>query len=154
MRFVKPLIVLVMVVVLSVFLGNATTGAPTSNSEPSATNKTITLEESSREWLYLPPGNAEAGRHAFESLRCNACHWVEGGQFAPPVAQPPVPVVIGHGQARLSRAAIAESIISPSHVVPDHVPNVRSGTLSRMGDFSDVMTVRELIDLVAFIRSL
>ena len=31
---------------------------------------------------------------------------------------------------------------------------IKSGKLSRMGDYSDVLTVRQLSDLVAFVHSL
>lgn len=43
----------------------------------------------------LPEGDVERGREAFLELRCNACHRVRGLELPPPVADPPVPVVLG-----------------------------------------------------------
>ena len=104
----------------------------------------------------LPEGDAERGRAAFVDLRCHACHRVEGVSMPEPVAAPPVPVVLGGTvyQARTD-GELVTAIVHPSHrVVPrDPAELVRSGRLSRMGDFSDCMSVRQLIDLVAFLQS-
>jgi hypothetical protein len=76
--------------------------------------------------------------------------------FAAPVADPPVPVVLGGvvSQAR-SDGDLVAAIIDPSYRLTGHHPttSVRSGALSRMGDFSEAMTARQLIDLVAFLQS-
>lgn len=104
--------------------------------------------------IYFPQGYAEKGKIVFNEMRCHSCHRVVGHEFPEPVAEPEVPVVLGPSQACQCRARIAESIIAPSHYIPEHLPNVRSGSLSRMGDYSDAMTVRQLIDLVSFVESL
>jgi hypothetical protein len=51
---------------------------------------------------------------------------------------------------------LVTSIINPSHELASGYPKERVTTPSgesRMPDFSDVMTVREVIDLVAFLQS-
>jgi len=47
------------------------------------------------------------------------------------------------------------SIINPSHKLAPGYPKERivSGGISRMADYNDVMTVRQLVDLVAFLHS-
>jgi len=102
----------------------------------------------------LPQGDAVAGRAVLAMMSCYSCHEIVGTDFPAPVADPPVPVKIDSTVASQSPERIAESIIAPSHRFPHGVPGVDSEGLSRMGDYTRAMTVRELIDLVAYIRSL
>jgi mono/diheme cytochrome c family protein len=106
------------------------------------------------ERIYLPPGDVAAGKMAVQAMQCFVCHQIAGGGFPPPHAQPPVPVTLGATQAHLSRARLAESIITPSHRVAPGMPGITSGGTSRMGDYSEVMTVRQLVDIVAYLQSL
>ncbi len=117
---------------------------------------------------FLPEGDAEAGRIAFQDLGCVACHRVRGEGFPEPVADPPVPFVLGTGPSK-SRRYLAESIIAPSHrfarplarsvgdppmlVEQPEYENIREGAHSRMGDYSDTMSVRQWLDLIAFLES-
>jgi len=105
----------------------------------------------------MPPGDARAGRQAFLDLRCTACHEVPfESEFPPPVSAnlgPPI-------DARLAGkdvSYLATAIVSPSHQISlDTSPDVRGrleGILSPMGDFSQAMTVRQFVDVHAFIRS-
>jgi hypothetical protein len=50
---------------------------------------------------------------------------------------------------------IVTSILDPSHrfSLSTHPELVRSGGLSRMGDFSESLSGREIIDLVAYLQS-
>jgi L-cysteine S-thiosulfotransferase len=111
--------------------------------------------KSTREFA-LPVGDVEQGKVAFQTLRCYTCHRVEGADFPAPVATPPVPVVLGGKVKQIpSRLELANSIINPSHeFAPGHKDElIKSGKLSRMGDYSDVLTVQQLSDLVAFLQS-
>ena len=105
--------------------------------------------------FFLPKGDPAAGRAAFEKLKCFTCHQVEGdAAFAPPTAERKAPT-LGTRQGHYSRGWIANSIVSPSHtIVWDSDGKADNSELSRMGDFTEVMTVRELINLVAYIKSL
>ncbi len=104
--------------------------------------------------LTLPEGDAAAGREAFVSLMCTSCHAVEGAEDLPkPVAQVPVPV-LGSRHAKESPGKLASAIVSPSHEVSDEVLMKTWSELSPMGDFTSAITVRQLVDLVAFLRSL
>lgn len=106
--------------------------------------------------FHLPDGDIQHGQQVFVDFRCNACHRVEGVTLPAPVADPPVPVVLG-GRVPQPRSdgELANAIIEPSHrIAPGYRrAALRAGELSRMGDFSEHMTVRELIDLVTFLQS-
>ncbi len=103
--------------------------------------------------FFIPEGDAVKGRFAFERLKCTTCHRVENdAAFAPPVASKPAPT-LGLKQSHYSRGWIANSIVSPSHtIVWDSDGKADDSDLSRMGDFTETMTVRELIDIVAYIK--
>ncbi|MEX1258261.1 MAG: c-type cytochrome [Gemmatimonadota bacterium] len=104
--------------------------------------------------LYLPEGDAAAGRVAFEAMQCYACHEVPGETFPPPHATPPVPVPLGPEVVQKPADELAESILAPSHEIPDDLEGVQRDGRSRMGDWSEVMTVREWLDIVAYLTSL
>jgi hypothetical protein len=107
--------------------------------------------------IAFPGGNVEAGREAFLALGCNSCHRVEGAADLPkPSASPEVPVVLGgkHTAAK-SQAELMTAIVNPSHeLAKGQVPAaVATGGKSRMGDYARVMTVEQLVNVVAFLRS-
>jgi hypothetical protein len=104
----------------------------------------------------LPPGDPERGKTAFVDLKCHECHRMAGVDFPAPTVEPPVPVVLG-GEVPHVRTDgdLFTSIVNPSHkIAPGYRPELveRDGR-SRMPDFSDVMTVRQMLDLVAFLQS-
>jgi hypothetical protein len=80
---------------------------------------------------------------------------VAGESFPAPVADPPVGVVLGGVVfAERTDGELTAAIIDPSHDLRGYPEaSVRSGSLSRMGDFSEAMTVRQLQDLVAYLHS-
>lgn len=106
----------------------------------------------------MPPGDARAGRQAFLDLRCTACHEVPSeAEFPPPVSASAGPPIDAHLAAK-DLFYVATSIVSPSHQMSlETSPALREhleGVLSPMGDFSHTMTVRQFVDLYAFIRSM
>jgi sulfur-oxidizing protein SoxX len=106
----------------------------------------------------LPMGDSEAGKVAFGDLMCYTCHQVAGpaAAFPAPTASPPVPVELGAEAVSPTRDQWVMSIIDPSHeIAPGYREElVAEGKLSRMGDYSHLLTVRQLADLVAFLESL
>ncbi|MFI5008200.1 MAG: c-type cytochrome [Solirubrobacterales bacterium] len=106
--------------------------------------------------FHIPDGDAANGKAVFVAMRCHACHRVADLDLEAPVAQPPVPVVLG---GRVGHAPtdgeLVTAIVDPSHKLAHGYPPpvVRAGNRSRMGEFGDAMTVRELVDLVAFLQS-
>lgn len=111
--------------------------------------------EKSASGFRLPDGDVARGQQAFVDLKCNACHQVQGMELPGPIADPPVPVALGGNvDYQPTDGNFVSSIINPSHKVgryPEEL--VKTGDESRMADYSDVMTVRQLVDLVAFLHS-
>jgi len=104
--------------------------------------------------FHLPDGDPVRGRAAFVELRCHSCHAVQGVDLPHPVADPPLPFTLG-GRSVTFRTdgELAAAILDPSHRIDFASPaGVQSGRLSRMGDFSESMTVRQLVDIVAFVH--
>jgi mono/diheme cytochrome c family protein len=106
--------------------------------------------------FHLPDGDPVKGRAVFTSLRCHSCHGVPGVDLPAPVVEAMATVELG-GKVQVPRTdgEILAAIVDPSHrLAPGYERDVvASGKLSRMGDFSESLTVRELTDLVAFVQS-
>jgi hypothetical protein len=103
----------------------------------------------------LPDGDAAAGQQAFVDLRCNACHEVTGVAAAHPQAIVRVP--LGGQTTRVhTYGELVTSIINPSHKIA--APNRAEGatpqgdSLMSYAYLNDVMTVQQLVDLVAFLQ--
>lgn len=105
--------------------------------------------------FHLPDGDPARGQVAFVELRCNSCHRVSGVALPDPVADPPVPVVLGGRYLQVrTDGELVTAIVDPSRsLVLSTLPDVHAGGLSRMGDFGDTMTVRQLVDIVAFLQA-
>jgi mono/diheme cytochrome c family protein len=110
-------------------------------------------------WRFtVPAGDATAGKQVFEKMQCYSCHTVRGQRFGEPSQNPGgigPDLTPAHG--RLPAEYLAESIVSSNRVVAHgqfRAAYRAADGRSRMGDYSEIMTVRELIDLVAFLRSL
>lgn len=104
--------------------------------------------------FHLPEGDSERGRTVFVELGCAACHTMEGLDLPAPVAQPAVGVELATVLRKRTTGELVTSIIAPSHKFS---PSWTGGTTkvgdsSRMADYTDVLTIRQLSDLVAFLR--
>ena len=106
------------------------------------------------DWKFsMPKGDARKGRAAFVKFECYACHEVKGERF-PGVRQqgsigPELSEMAGHHDAEF----FAEAIVNPNVVIDESRYRGPDGT-SRMPSFNELMTVQELVDLVAFLKSL
>lgn len=106
----------------------------------------------------LPAGNAAAGREAFGSLKCHACHRVVGeDRFSEPTSAARGPD-LGASVRVQSVSDVAAAIIAPSHSMSVRTSEtvkerLRHEDASPMGDFSSRITVRQLADLLAYLRS-
>ena len=104
----------------------------------------------------LPEGDAENGQKLFVAYECTACHTVRNLELPEPQAKGPVDVSLGGRVAALkSYSELVTSVINPSH---KFVRGRRKEEVSQEGEslmtvYNDVMTVSELIDLVAFLES-
>lgn len=101
-------------------------------------------------------GDIERGRAAFVALECSNCHTIPGVvlEASPKFDLGPIPL---GGEVREVRTDgfLVTSIIHPSHI---QVRSPREEMMtpegeSRMPDYTDRMTVRQLVDVVAFLQS-
>ena len=105
----------------------------------------------------LPDGDVEAGKAAFVELSCAACHTVEGVLL--PVPEEGGANVEVHLGGKVNRVRtygeLVTMIINPSHDLTHRLPAERVSLEGRslMSDFNPVMTVQQLVDLVAFLQS-
>jgi sulfur-oxidizing protein SoxX len=107
-------------------------------------------------WRFaFPPGDAKAGRDVFAKLECYKCHPVKGAGFpeAPAQADEVGPELTGMGGQHPTEY-FAESILNPNAVVLEGPGYAGPDGLSIMPDYRESLTVSELIDLVAFLKSL
>lgn len=103
----------------------------------------------------LPDGDATTGREVFLRLQCHACHKVTGVDLPSIDLQPPVTVMLGGPTARVKTyGELVTSIINPSHKLIKRYPEqeISSEGHSFMPTVNELMTVQELIDLVAFLQ--
>lgn len=106
----------------------------------------------------LPDGDVERGKAAFLELKCSTCHTVAATEIpAPSKDFAYVRVVVLGGEVRQVKTygALVTSIINPSHSLAPGYPKelITKNNESAMTNFNDTMTVRQLIDLVAFLQS-
>jgi len=109
-----------------------------------------------RGWTFLlPPGNAVEGRKVFVAEACYKCHAVRGEHF-PEAEKTPAdvgPDLTGMG-AHHPAEYFAESVLNPNRVIVDGPGFTGPDGRSRMPDYSDSLTVHQLVDLVAYLKSL
>jgi Cu/Ag efflux protein CusF len=102
-------------------------------------------------WRFtLPKGDPVKGRSVFIKYECYNCHEVRGENFPEPFEES-APELSQMGPEHPIEF-FAESIINPNAVVPKAYQKP-DGT-SPMRDFTERMTLRELIDVSAYIASL
>jgi cytochrome c2 len=100
-----------------------------------------------------PAGNPVAGREVFIKLECHTCHEVTGEQFPAPEPGKVGPEL--SSMASLHPAEyFAEAIINPSVVVEEGRGYRTPDGHSKMPSYNELVTVQEVIDLVAYLKSL
>ena len=104
--------------------------------------------------LVLPVGNPASGRKAFLDLRCYTCHAVAGDTDMPKPFSANRGPDLNRPIRNQSPGTLATSIISPSHEISKEVLKRGTDEISPMGDYSEVMTVRQLLDLIAYLSPL
>jgi len=107
-------------------------------------------------WRFaFPPGDPKAGRDVFAKLECYRCHPVKGAGFpeAPAPSDEVGPELTAMGSHHPAEY-FAESILNPNAVILEAPGYAGPDGLSIMPDYRESLTVSELIDLVAFLKSL
>jgi len=100
-------------------------------------------------------GDAENGKATFVAMGCYQCHEVSGTELPKPTVQPAVMVALGGPVAReVTDGYLVTSIINPSYALAAYPRElITAGGKSRMPDYRDRMSVRQLVDTVAFLQS-
>lgn len=111
--------------------------------------------------LVLPAGDPEAGKRAFAEHLCFSCHRVSDDpdyNTMPPLAQGPDLASSSHKDP----GYLATAIVAPNHSITRDHKNLENADPedfadaegdSIMPDFNEVLTVRELIDLLSYLRT-
>lgn len=103
----------------------------------------------------LPSGDAEKGKAVFTAHNCQQCHRVSGVE-PPPEDGREMNIALGGEVRRISTyGELVTSVINPSHKLARGYgdENQTNDGESKMTNYNDVLTVSELIDLVAFLQS-
>jgi hypothetical protein len=108
-----------------------------------------------RGWKFtLPAGDPRAGREVFGKLECNKCHEVEPdfprGERGPGDVGPALTGMGSHHPAEY----FAQSIVDPNAVIVAGPGFVGPDGRSIMPDYRDSLTFTELLDVVAYLKSL
>jgi mono/diheme cytochrome c family protein len=112
-----------------------------------------------KDWKFtLTKGNPDEGKKVFVELECYKCHEVKGERFAD-VAQTDKGVGPELSQMAGSHPIefFAESIINPNAVIDDDAKErgyVSDDGKSKMPDYTDVISVKQLADLSTYLASL
>jgi mono/diheme cytochrome c family protein len=103
---------------------------------------------------HWPKGDPARGREVFVRLECFRCHQVQGEPFpAPGAAAAAGPELAAMGPLH-GPDYFVEAVVNPDAVIePDRGYAAPDGS-SRMPAYNDVLTVQELIDLVAYLGAL
>jgi mono/diheme cytochrome c family protein len=107
------------------------------------------------EWKFAwPKGDPAKGREVFVKLECYSCHEVRGEMFPAPADRETVGPELSAMGPLHSAEYFAEAIINPSATIEKGKAYEAADGSSKMPSFNDVMSVQELVDLVAFLRGL
>jgi len=112
--------------------------------------------ERSQSDIYLPEGDAAAGKEHFVSLGCAGCHSVVGAELPEAAESAPVRVLLGSRTGRVkSYGQLVTSIVNPSHRVSGRYIQGQASADgdTQMARYNDVLTVTQLTDLVAFLQA-
>ena len=104
----------------------------------------------------LPDGDAALGQQVFLDMQCHACHTIPGVELPELDLEAPVSVSLGGPVSVVKTYGnLVTSIINPSHRLMGGVPpeGVAVDGDSIMPVMNDYMTVRQLIDLVAYLQA-
>ncbi|WP_163384015.1 c-type cytochrome [Cyclobacterium jeungdonense] len=102
----------------------------------------------------LPEGDIELGKATYTRLACNACHSISGIEWQGENDGLRIQLG-GEVSTQKSYGELVTSVINPSHKIAWIYKEDASTAegLSKMKNYNEVMTVQELIDLVAFLQS-
>ena len=136
-------------------------GAKSDGTATKKASRAVSMEELHRSggvprgWKFTLPagGDPAKGRQLFAELECYKCHVIAGAGFPPSGGEgktgPDLTGMGGHHPAEY----FAESIIAPNHVLLAGPGWIGPDGRSIMPSYADSLSVTQLLDLVAFVRS-
>ena len=104
--------------------------------------------------LHWPAGDPARGREAFLKFDCGSCHEVRGQRLPAPSARDTIGPELSMMGPLHPPEYFVEAVINPSATIEPKKGYAAADGSSKMPAFNDTMTVQELIDLVAYLRSL
>ena len=111
------------------------------------------------EGFVLPEGDPALGQQVFAEVGCRYCHRIADLDLPPFEAEPVLDITLGGKVLKVKNYGdLLNSIVNPNHTVELSYKlkldkDERKDAESPMPVFNDVLTVTELIDLVAFLHS-
>ncbi len=102
----------------------------------------------------LPAGDIAEGKAVYKKLTCNECHSISDIEWQG--GSDNLKINLGGEVSTLkSYGELVTSVMNPSHKIARRYKQETSteGGLSKMKNYNEVMTVQELIDIVAFLQS-
>lgn len=103
-------------------------------------------------WRFTPPaGDPVNGRTVFARLQCYGCHHVAGERFPAPTGPGPDLTGMGHHHPP---GYLLESVLNPNAVVVEGRGYSDARGRSVMPELARGLTVAELLDLVAYLKTL
>lgn len=107
-------------------------------------------QKSEQKIEFVSSGNVAEGRKAFIDLGCVRCHGVLGdGTLPAPV--PGAAPILGGLNAEHTTEELSQAMAAPSHSIAPGFDAKTDGS-SGMEDLTRKMTVRQLIDIVAYLK--
>ena len=103
----------------------------------------------------LPQGDIAKGEKVLLKHQCLACHSVDGLKDDNSKRELQQPIKLGGDSYKVTTyAELVTSIINPSHKISQsHLQNVQDNDgKSKMRNYNDIMTVTELVNLVAYLQ--
>ena len=141
--------------------GQMEPGKPATQATPPAPIRTTMEEIHGRGgvppgWQFLvPPGDPAEGKKVFVAMKCFTCHEIKGEHFPQEAKKPGDvgPELTGMGRHHPAEY-FAEALLNPNRVIIEGPGYTGPDGLSKMPDYADSLTLRHLIDLVAYLKSL
>ena len=103
----------------------------------------------------LPDGDPVAGREAFLYMQCHQCHSLKGEELPVIPDQSPPYVELGGAVTQVrTYGQLVTSIINPSHKLAIGYAKevVTEDGMSKMYNYNQFMTVKELTDIVMYLQ--
>jgi mono/diheme cytochrome c family protein len=106
----------------------------------------------------FPGGDPERGREAFARLNCVSCHQVTGVDLPPPKGKRRLDLILAEAPRFVRNyQSLVIAVTNPQHVVDEQYGELFSqagsskGIEATMPDFRNDMSVRQFMDILAFL---